>query len=70
MPRDGEAPILSSFLARRLEVLSDIMFGVAMTVPVYSLPLPRAGVPLGPWYPVLRPMLGPLADARITRQLT
>ena len=36
------------------------MFGVAMTVPVYSLPQPRAGVPLASWYPVLRPMLGPL----------
>ncbi|MGC8474868.1 MAG: TMEM175 family protein [Acetobacteraceae bacterium] len=52
---------MSSFLARRLEVLSDIMFGVAMTVPVYSLPLPGPGVPLTSWYRVLRPMLGPLA---------
>lgn len=52
---------MTSFLARRLEVLSDIMFGVAMTVPVYSLPLPGPGVRIASWYPVLRPMLGPLA---------
>jgi hypothetical protein len=31
--------MMSSFLARRLEVLSDIIFGVAMTMPIYSLPL-------------------------------
>lgn len=37
------------------------MFGVAMTVPVYSLPLPGPGVRLASWYAVLRPMLGPLA---------
>lgn len=36
------------------------MFGVAMTVPVYSLPLPKPGVALGSWHSVLRPMLGPL----------
>jgi uncharacterized membrane protein len=52
---------LSNFLARRLEVLSDIMFGVAMTVPVYSLPLSGPDVSMASWYPVLRPMLGPLA---------
>lgn len=33
------------------------MFGVAMTVPVYSLPLPRAATLLESWYTVLRPML-------------
>ena len=51
---------MSSFVARRLEVLSDIMFGVAMTVPVYSLPLPGPEARLTSWRPVLRPLLGPL----------
>jgi hypothetical protein len=46
---------MHSFLARRLEVLSDNVFGVAMTVPVYSLSLRG---------PAVR-----LADARLTRQL-
>ena len=51
---------MSSFLARRLEVLSDIMFGVAMPVPVYSLPLPGPETPLTSWYVILRPLRGPL----------
>ena len=36
------------------------MFGVAMTVPVYSLPLPGPEARLTSWRPVLRPLLGPL----------
>lgn len=36
------------------------MFGVAMTMPVYSLPLPGPDMGIAAWYPVLRPMLGPL----------
>ena len=36
------------------------MFGVAMTVPVYSLPLPGPETRLTSWYPELRPLLGPL----------
>lgn len=51
---------MTTFLARRIEVLSDIMFGVAMTVPVYNLPLPEPATRLEFWHPVLRPMLGPL----------
>lgn len=50
---------MSGFLARRIEVLSDTIFGVAMTMPVYSLPLPRLNALTTDWSAVLRPMLWP-----------
>ncbi len=52
---------MSSFLARRLEVLSDTIFGVAMTMPIYSLPLPGRSVAEAAWYPTLQPLLRPIA---------
>ncbi len=50
---------MSSFLGRRIEVLSDTIFGVAMTTPVYS-PL-AFGWNADPdsWSSVLTPMLRP-----------
>lgn len=56
-PRNGAG--VSSFLARRIEVLSDTIFGVAMTMPVYSLPLSRLSAHPTDWYSVLRPLLRP-----------
>lgn len=50
---------MSGFLARRIEVLSDTIFGVAMTVPVYSLPLPRPDEALSDWSSLLRTTLWP-----------
>lgn len=50
---------MSSFLARRIEVLSDTIFGVAMTTPVYSLPLPRLQALMASRDAVLQPMLWP-----------
>lgn len=50
---------MSSFLARRIEVLSDTIFGVAMTTPVYSLPLPRLHALTADRDAVLQPMLWP-----------
>ena len=50
---------MSSFLARRIEVLSDTIFGVAMTTPVYSLPLPRLNALTTDWSAVLQAMLWP-----------
>jgi uncharacterized membrane protein len=51
---------MSDFLARRIEVLSDTIFGVAMTTPVYSLLLsPSYEYQPANWVSELRPMLGP-----------
>jgi uncharacterized membrane protein len=50
----------SSFLARRLEVLSDTIFGVAMTMPIYGLPLPSHNVEARAWYSTLQPLLRPI----------
>lgn len=36
------------------------MFGVAMSVPAYCLPLPGPDKRIAAWYPVLRPILWPL----------
>ena len=50
---------MSSFLARRIETLSDIIFAVAMTEPIYSLPFPDRAGPVTGLMPLLRPMLWP-----------
>jgi uncharacterized membrane protein len=50
---------MSSFLDRRIEVLSDTIFGVAMTTPIYSLLLPGWNANLTGWYSALQPMLWP-----------
>jgi len=50
---------MSSFLARRIEVLSDTIFGVAMTTPVYSLLLSSWNVHPADWPSVLSSMLRP-----------
>jgi uncharacterized membrane protein len=52
--------MMSSFLARRLEVLSDTIFGVAMTMPIYSLPLLDRHVGEGEWHAAAKVMLRPI----------
>ena len=50
---------MSSFLARRIEVLSDTIFGVAMTTPVYSLLTAQWNARPASLAAVLGPMIQP-----------